>query len=132
MKEKSPHRPSKAARQAAEKEFKEILPTLESVAAEPADKQLSMKKSAERAHVERMSTYTVDRVTKEIGDLQVSVSRLLTDLSQRLREESGRLAEIHSAIEILPRVSTRYVRTAYHTPTKRFCSDHWNSRKPTL
>jgi len=41
----------------------------------------------------------VERVTKEISDLQVSVSRMLSDLSQQLREESGKLAEIRSAIE---------------------------------
>jgi chromosome segregation ATPase len=46
-----------------------------------------------------MSGYTVERVTKEIGDLQVSVNGLLTDLAQRLREESNKLAEIRMAIE---------------------------------
>jgi hypothetical protein len=43
--------------------------------------------------------YTVERVTREIGDLQLSVSRMLTDLSQQLREESGKLAEIRVAID---------------------------------
>jgi hypothetical protein len=82
MREKPPRRPSKAAREAAEKETKAIFPTLEAVSAESEEKQISMKKSADRARVEKMSTYTVERVTKEIGDLQVSVRRLLTDLSQ--------------------------------------------------
>jgi hypothetical protein len=35
MKEKSPRRTSKAAREAAEKDLTELLPTLASVAAEP-------------------------------------------------------------------------------------------------
>jgi hypothetical protein len=43
--------------------------------------------------------YTVERVTREIGDLQLSINRMLTDLSQQLREESGKLAEIRLAID---------------------------------
>lgn len=99
MKEKSPRRPSKAARETATKDFREILPTIESVSAEPEEKQASMKKSTDRARIEKMAAYTVERVTKEISDLQVSVSRMLSDLSQQLREESSKLAEIRSAIE---------------------------------
>jgi len=38
-------------------------------------------------------------VTREIGDLQLSINRMLTDLSQQLREESGKLAEIRLAID---------------------------------
>ena len=43
--------------------------------------------------------YTVERVTREIGDLQLSINRMLTDLSQQLREESSKLAEIRLAID---------------------------------
>jgi chromosome segregation ATPase len=99
MKEKPPRRTSKSAREAAEKELAGLLPTLESVAAEPEEKQDAMKRSADRARVEKTMAYTVERVTREIGDLQLSVSRMLTDLSQQLREESGKLAEIRLAID---------------------------------
>jgi chromosome segregation ATPase len=99
MKEKPLRRTSKAARESAEKELTELLPTLESVTAEPDDKQAAMKKSTDRARVEKTMAYTVERVTREIGDLQLSISRMLTDLSQQLREESGKLAEIRLAIE---------------------------------
>ena len=58
-----------------------------------------MKRSADRARVEKTMAYTVERVTREIGDLQLSISRMLTDLSQQLREESGKLAEIRLAID---------------------------------
>jgi chromosome segregation ATPase len=99
MKEKPPRRTSKAAREAAEKDLTELLPTLESVTAEPEEKQAAMKRSADRARVERTMTYTVERVTREIGDLQLSISQMLTDLSQQLREESGNLAEVRLAID---------------------------------
>jgi len=99
MKEKSLRRTSKAAREIAQKELTELLPTLESVAAEPEEKQAAMKRSADRARVEKTMAYTVERVTRETGDLQLSISRMLTDLSQQLREESGRLAEIRLAID---------------------------------
>ena len=99
MKEKSPRRISKAARDAAQQELTELLPTLESVTAEPEEKQAAMKRSADRARVEKTMAYTVERVTREIGDLQLSISRMLTDLSQQLREESGKLAEIRLAID---------------------------------
>jgi chromosome segregation ATPase len=99
MKDKSPRRTSKAARDAAEQDLAELLPMLESVTAEPEEKQAAMKKSVDRARVEKTTAYTVERVTREIGDLQLSTSRMLTDLSQQLREESGKLAEIRLAIE---------------------------------
>jgi hypothetical protein len=98
MKEKSLRRTSKATREAAEKEVAELLPALESAAAEPEEKQAEMKKSADRARVEKTMAYTAERVTKEIGDLQLSISRMLTELSQQLREESGKLSEIRLAI----------------------------------
>jgi hypothetical protein len=99
MKEKTSRRTSKAAREAADKELAELLPTLEAVTAEPEEKQAAMKKSADRARVERATTYTVERVTREIADMQLSISRMLTDLSQQLREESGKLADIRLAID---------------------------------
>lgn len=99
MKEKTARRTSKAAREAAEKEMTQVLPLLESAAAEPEEKQATLKKSADRARVEKTMAYTVEHVTKEIGDVQLSVNRMLTDLSQQLREESGKLAEIRLAIE---------------------------------
>ena len=99
MKEKSPRRTSKSARVAADKELAELIPTLESVTVEPEEKQAAMKKSADRARVEKTLAYTVERVTREIGDLQLSLSRMLTDLLQQLREESGKLAELRLAIE---------------------------------
>ena len=99
MKDKPPRRTSKAARESAEKELAGLLPTLESVAAEPEEKLTAMKKGAERARVEKATAYTVERVTREIGDLQVSISRMLTDLAQQLRDESSKLADIRLAID---------------------------------
>jgi hypothetical protein len=99
MKDKPPRRTSKAARETAEKELAELLPTLESVAAETEEKQTAMKKSTDRGRVEKASAYTVERVTREIGDLQTSISRMLTDLAQQLREESSKLSEIRLAID---------------------------------
>jgi chromosome segregation ATPase len=58
-----------------------------------------MKKSADRARGEKATTYTVERVTREIADLQLSISRMLTDLFQQLRDESGKLADIRLAID---------------------------------
>lgn len=99
MKEKPPRRTSKAAREAAERDLAVLLPTLESVTAEPEEKQAAMKRTADRARVEKTMAYTVDRVTREIGDLQLSISQMLTDLSQQLRKESGKLAEVRLAID---------------------------------
>jgi hypothetical protein len=99
MKEKPTHRTSKAAREAAEKQLTELLPTLEAVAAEPEEKQAALKKSADRLRSDKASAYTLERVTREIGDLQLSISRMLADLLQQLREESGKLAEIRLAVD---------------------------------
>jgi hypothetical protein len=99
MKEKPARRTSKAAREAAAKEVAELLPALESAAAEPEEKQAEMKKSADRARVEKTMAYTAETVTRQIADLQLSISRMLTDLSQQLRGESAKLAEIRLAID---------------------------------
>lgn len=99
MKEKSLRRTSKAAREAAEKEVAELLPALESAAAEPEEKQAEIKKSADRARVEKTMAYTAEHVTRQIAEMQLSINRMLTELSQQLREESGKLAEIRLAIE---------------------------------
>jgi hypothetical protein len=99
MKEKPTGRVSKAAREMATKELSELLPTIESRSAQHEEKQTIMKKSNDRARAERAATFTVERITKEIGDLQLSVSRMLTDLAQLLREESGKLADIRTVIE---------------------------------
>jgi hypothetical protein len=99
MKEKPTGRVSKTAREMATKELTELLPTIESRSAQHEEKQSVIKKSIDRGRAERAATFTVDRITKEIGDLQLSVSRMLTDLAQLLREESGKLADIRTVIE---------------------------------
>ena len=99
MKEKSTQRTSKAARESAEKDLARLLPTLESVAAEPEEKEAAMKKSADRARVEKAMAYTMDRMTREIGDLQLSIGRMLADLLQQLAQETAKLAEIRLAID---------------------------------
>ena len=99
MKEKSNRRTSKTAREAAEKEVAELLPALESAAAEPEEKQAEIKKSADRARVEKTMAYTAEHVTRQIAEMQLSINRMLTELSQQLREESGKLVEIRLAID---------------------------------
>jgi hypothetical protein len=99
MKEKPTGRVSKAAREMAVKELTELLPTIESRSAQHEEKQSVIKKSNDRARAERAATFTVERITKEIGDLHLSVSRMLTDLAQMLREESGKLADIRTVVE---------------------------------
>lgn len=99
MKERSARRTTKAVRETAEQELAELLPAIEAVTADSENKESTMKRSVDRARAEKMQAYSVERVTREIGDLQLSVSRMLTDLSQQLREESGKLAEIRLAIE---------------------------------
>jgi hypothetical protein len=99
MKEKSLRRIGKSARESAEKDLAELLPTLQSAATEPEEKQAAMKKSADRARVERAMTYTMDRVTREIGDLQLSIGRTLNDLLQQLGQETAKLVEIRLAID---------------------------------
>jgi chromosome segregation ATPase len=99
MKEKPLRRTSKAVRETAAKELAELLPTIESVAAEPEEKEAAMKTAANRARVEKTMAYTVERVTREIGDLQLSIGRVLTDLSQQLGQEAVKLAEIRIAID---------------------------------
>jgi chromosome segregation ATPase len=58
-----------------------------------------MKKSADRARVEKTMAYTAEHVTRQIADMQLSINRMLTELSQQLREESNKLAEIRLAID---------------------------------
>lgn len=99
MKEKSPRRTGKAARESAEKDLAALLPALQTASAEPEEKEAAMKKSADRARVEKAMAYTIDRVTREIGDLQLSIGRMLTDLLQQLGQETARLAEIRLAID---------------------------------
>jgi hypothetical protein len=99
MKEKSLRRTSKAARESAQEDLARLLPTLESVAAEPEEKEATMKKSADRARVEKAMASTMDLVTREIGDLQLSIGRMLTDLLQQLGQETAKLAEIRLAID---------------------------------
>ena len=100
MKERTPRRTTRAVRETAEKELTELLPAIETATADAESKESQMKRSADRARVEKASTSTVDGVTREIADLQVSVGRVLTSLSQQLREESGKLVELRLAIEV--------------------------------
>lgn len=99
MKEKTPRRTSKAVREKASEELGELLPLIETAAAEPEEKEAAMKTVTNKARVEKALTLTVERVTRDISELQLSIGKVLTDLSQQLGTESAKLADLRLAIE---------------------------------
>lgn len=99
MKEDRPRRPRRSAREAAQQELAGLLPAIQSAAADAVDKPAEMKKSLDKTRVDKAATYTVDRVTKDITELQGVVGRTLDDLAQQMVREAEKLAELRSAID---------------------------------
>ena len=64
------------------------------------DKEVEVKKVAEKTIMEKPSTYTVEGIVKGLADLKLDLSKTITDLSDKLVAEADKLETIKQAIAI--------------------------------
>jgi hypothetical protein len=93
-------RTTKAAKAAAQEEFTALVPALHAAGQEADEKATEIKKAANKALVGKATGYTAGTIVKGISELNLNVGRTLSELSQRLVAESGKLEELQKAIEI--------------------------------
>ena len=91
---------SRAVKVEAQKEFEEIIPGLSAKEPEPLDKPNIVRKTTEKAIVERAANFSVERIVRDIAELQLNLGKTLTELSAKLTAEATKLAEIEQAITI--------------------------------
>lgn len=84
----------------AQKEFQEIIPVLSAKEPESVDTSSIVRKTAEKAFVERAANFSVERIVRDIAELQLSLRTTLTELSTKLTAEATKCAEIQQAITI--------------------------------
>ena len=65
-----------------------------------SDKPNIVRKTTEKAIVERAANFSVERIVRDIAELQLNLGKTLTELSAKLTAEATKLAEIQQAITI--------------------------------
>jgi len=100
MAKPSAHRIAKAAKAATQEEFAALVPTLQAKSTEEQDKMTEIRKAADKAVVTKASAYTAEQISRSISELSIAIGRTLSDLSRKLVEESDRLTEMQTAINL--------------------------------
>jgi hypothetical protein len=113
MKEKPLRRTSKAAREIAQKELTELLPTLEIVAAEPEEKQATMKRSADRARVDKTMAHTQQSVLqKALQEQRAKVDQEIEERQRTMTTREAEMRDLHAQVERFPKELTAATKQA--------------------
>jgi hypothetical protein len=80
--------------------FQQILNQRKQLASKVATKEEEAEKAKNQELLEVASTYTSDSIVRSLAEVQLDFGNIVTDLSQRLETEAGKLEELQRAIAI--------------------------------